>query len=545
MILLLPSDPDACQVLPAASLGRERFPAFREICDRLGVHYDAGRNLRLAPHDVVHNLIAELEAAGLKPTVHPDVLASVRGSAKAAEEATAAARGRAVNPPAGLSLRAFQGPGVAWLAPRRTALLCDEMGLGKTVQALMAIEPGARVLVVATAKLKRNWEVEAKRWRPEFKTAILDGRESFRWPDEGEIVCTNHDILPMSRIERSRKRAANMPVPAEAPAPPGPVYVIVDEAHRVKSGKALRTIRMRELIRAALGAGGRAWGLTGSPLMNRPEELASLLTTFRLFETSFQSWPNFLRLMNGKKNLWGGFWWGEPRAAAIECLRRVMLRRRFADHITEIPGKLYQDIDVDVDASTRRADAEARAELAARGIDLVQALTDGTELVGFEALSRARKALATCKIPALLELVEEYEEAEEPLVVFSAFRPPIDLLGARKGWGTITGDTTSREAQEVVAAFQAGALKGIALTIRAGGEGLTLTRGHHVLFVDLEWTPMANEQAEARVYRIGQTKGVIVKRLVARKTLDEDVLVTLSAKAKMVNQIINAAARRE
>ena len=41
----------------------------------------------------------------------------------------------------------------------------------------------------------------------------------------------------------------------------------------------------------------------------------------------------------------------------------------------------------------------------------------------------------------MLAVVEDYEQALEPLVVFSAHRAPIDTLARREGWEVITGDT--------------------------------------------------------------------------------------------------------
>lgn len=130
---------------------------------------------------------------------------------------------------------------------------------------------------------------------------------------------------------------------------------------------------------------------------------------------------------------------------------------------------------------------------------------ESTELPPFEELSRARAALADSRIPAMMERVEAFEDAGEPLVVFSSHRGPIDALQGREGWAVIHGDIKASDRAEAVEAFQRGDLKGIALTIRAGGTGLTLTRASNVLFVDRDWNPGANIQAEDRVVRIGQT----------------------------------------
>ena len=84
-------------------------------------------------------------------------------------------------------------------------------------------------------------------------------------------------------------------------------------------------------------------------------------------------------------------------------------------------------------------------------------------------------------------------------------------------------------------------LKGIALTIQAGGVGLTLTRAWKALFVDLDWTPSWNSQAEDRICRIGQTKPVEIVHMVSDHVLDIHIHDLLSYKIKLFNQTVDAS----
>src|SRR5262249_3326827 len=148
-------------------------------------------------------------------------------------------------------------------------------------------------------------------------------------------------------------------------------------------------------------------------------------------------------------------------------------------------------------------------------------LLEANELPPFEKFSEARAKLAQSRIRAMLEVVGQFEQHGEPLVVFSAHRGPVGALADRAGWEVITGDTEPPRRREIVEAFQAGRLKGIALTIRAGGTGLTLTRASTALFVDLDWTPANNLQAEDRLCRIGQEAGhVRIIQMVSDHPLD-------------------------
>ncbi len=140
---------------------------------------------------------------------------------------------------------------------------------------------------------------------------------------------------------------------------------------------------------------------------------------------------------------------------------------------------------------------------------------DDSDLPGFESFSRIRALLAQSRIPAMLEMVEEYEEAETPLLVFSAHKAPIKALENRSGWAIITGETSAEDRFDIVKRFQEGKLNGVGLTIGAGGVGLTLTRASNILFVDLDWKPSMNIQAEDRAHRIGtNADNILIKRMV-------------------------------
>jgi SWI/SNF-related matrix-associated actin-dependent regulator 1 of chromatin subfamily A len=145
----------------------------------------------------------------------------------------------------------------------------------------------------------------------------------------------------------------------------------------------------------------------------------------------------------------------------------------------------------------------------------------------------------------LLGLVEDCEEQEEPVLVFSAHRAPVDACASREGWASITGDTSADERGRIEEAFQAGKLKGVAATIAAAGVALTLTRASRVIFADLDWTPANNDQARDRANRIGQTQSVLVTTLVADHDLDARIHDLIGFKRTLNAVTVEAAADEE
>lgn len=517
---------------PVRRLGDE-FGAYLAATRAAGFRFDKAARAQVGPCRRAIDLIRSLREAGFSVEADQPTLTLIReAEADRSGDLDSLRQGLADR---GLSLFPFQETGVSWLRDRDAALLADDMGLGKTIQVLVALPALAPVVLVVPAAVKFNWRDEAAVWRPDLRVTVLSGRGSFRWPTPGEIVVTNSAILPAD-------------VPGGCPAG---CVLVADEAHEYKNFKASRTKKFRELSKAAKEAGGKTWLLTGTPLLNRPPELWGVLQAAGLAYPAFGGWPSFVQLFGGSKNRWGGWVWGRPDPSVPDRLKAVSLRRTKESVLPDLPERFSRTITVNgLDKATQRICDEAVARLADLGIDLTEAQNKaawadfdegGPYKLPFEAIAEARAALATCKTAAALELIEPYEDAGEPLVVFCCHKAPVLVIAARDGWESITGDTPPERRTELVRRFQAGELKGLACTIQAAGVGLTLTRGAHALFLDLHWTPALNRQAEDRLVRIGQTRGVVITTLVADHLLDRRVSSLLRAKAALIDATVEAA----
>ena len=517
----------------------DNFGSYRNACVNAGARYVPSERVNRIPVASVGNLITELDKAKLPVEIEANVAKVLKAEAARAGELLAAGRERVETAKArlaeaGLSPFRYQETGIEWLAPRKTGLLLDDMGLGKTIQALLAVPDGAPVVVIVPTGVRANWAAEIRVWRPDFTVNVIKSSSRFVWPEAGEITLATYTTTPK--------------VDAEMPAPEIGTYLIADEIHLAKNGKAARTKRLAALIDLVAAHEGTTWGLTGTPLLNRPTELWSIFKTFGVAEKSFGSWHSFVRLFGGHKDGYGYSWKGadsnEKVAAAI---RKVALRRMKAEVLKDLPSKRRVERRVnDLDKSTLGAADRLVALLAERGIDLTRPdLLDKARGLVFQEMSAARRALAVAKIPALIELAESYEEAEEPVVVFSCHREPVLELGKRDGWAVILGDTDPEERGRIVEDFQAGRLKGIAGTVRAMGVGVTLTNASHLIFVDLDWTPALNAQAEDRIVRIGQkASSALITILVADHPLDARVAELIQQKLTYIDSV-NAAAVAE
>ena len=533
------------RVAPLTFLGDGRFERYLSACKVMGASYDAGIKAYLIPIVDTQKAIDLFRSVGLDVQVSPHLLNSLKTQKvdigePIAEKHLSVIKSRLSNKK--INLFDFQELGVKFLNSRRYAGLFDDMGAGKTCQSLSAIPDDSPVLVICPAVVKGNWQREAGMWRPEFSTDILSGKGSFRWPKRGEIIIINYDILPPG----IRRGSLGYGMDEKYGKPEDGTVVIADEVHYGKSNRAARTTALKAICTMARRGGGRNWILTGTPLLNRPNELWTILGIADLQREAFDNWNNFVRIFRGTKTGFkGAIEWGTPIASeAAVGLSRVAIRRTIEDVVKDLPEIRFQDIEVQIDNQTQKQCDLALKELEKIGVSLDDALDlsiQGKDRAhAFFELSKARAALATAKIPSALKIVEGYEANEEPLVVFSCMRNPIDIFNERPGWGIITGDVTGPARDLVVKDFQSGKLRGIGLTIAAGGVGITLHRASNALFIDYDWVPANNSQAYARIRRIGQKRAQLIVRLVANHELDRQVLRCIDRKINIINNSIKA-----
>ena len=442
---------------------------------------------------------------------------------------------------AGHELRAYQRAGVRWLAGRRKGLLADQPGLGKTIQAVAALREQPAVIVVGPKAAKGAWAEHAT-WRDDIRPVLVDSaRRSFRWPVPGEMLIFNYEQLP-----------------EEFPAPPDwAVSLIVDEAHFCKSPSAKRTRLVRALVaRISPHPDASWWLLTGTPQKKDPDDLWSVLCTGELHHETWGTAGAFNRSFGGRRGRFGMQWSLNPPDAAIpDILRRVMLRRLKSDVLRELPPKIWEKVIVQIDQQAVRAADKAISALRSVGVDLETVTYDAllTKITGpaFQEVSAARAALAAAKVPALLELVEQHEDAypTDPLLVWCFHKAPLlallqDRKEAGSAWEGILGqehDPKGKKIQDRAARFQAGELRGLGITYSKGGTSLTLTRADRAIHVDLCWTPPDNEQAEDRIHRFGQTRPVTYTRLIADHALDRRLFELLSQREAVAAATIDRA----
>ena len=149
------------------------------------------------------------------------------------------------------------------------------------------------------------------------------------------------------------------------------------------------------------------------------------------------------------------------------------------------------------------------------------------------------------KYTRLMEILEEVFITGNKALIFTSFLKMADILvhDLRQRFGVysrnIDGRVAVPERQEIIDEF--GMYNGsgvLVLNPRAAGTGLNITSASHVIHYNPEWNPAVEDQATARAHRIGQTRPVIVHRLIYSDTVEEAMDERLIRKRKLAESAV-------
>jgi SNF2 family DNA or RNA helicase len=100
-------------------------------------------------------------------------------------------------------------------------------------------------------------------------------------------------------------------------------------------------------------------------------------------------------------------------------------------------------------------------------------------------------------------------------------------------------DGGTRDRAAVVRRFKEGTDPVFLISLKAGGFGLNLTEADYCFLLDPWWNPATEAQAVDRTHRIGQTRSVMVYRLVAKDTIEEKVMALKARKARLFSSVLD------
>src|SRR5699024_8176122 len=123
------------------------------------------------------------------------------------------------------------------------------------------------------------------------------------------------------------------------------------------------------------------------------------------------------------------------------------------------------------------------------------------------------------------------------VLVFSFFRDVIETIHKHlkeRTFEAITGDAPNARRQEIIDEFTKAQTGSVLISqITAGGVGLNIQAANIVILCEPQWKPSTEEQAISRAYRMGQSRDVIVYRLLTEESIDGTMLEVLGEKSSL------------
>ena len=454
------------------------------------------------------------------------------------------------------SLYPYQREGVERFLAAGRLLLADDMGLGKTAQAIACcdiLRQTGRIrrgLIIAPASLKPQWSrewgvfsdlpIEVVDGSPEDRQALYAKRR------EGFLIINYEQLLRDLEIVRRWD----------------PDLVVLDEAQRIKNWATKTALTVKGL------APRYRLVLTGTPMENRIEELASIVEWVddMALEPKWRLSSVHAIRNDGRREVVGA----RNLDTIRERLRHCMVRRIRQDVLDQLPSKTVTRVPIEMtEPQLEEHDALNQPIAALVNISLKRPLTqveflrlmtlmatqriisNGLAQLQFEDIwptIRGRapedglvKSLFAPKLSELRQLVRQIVlEQGRKIVIFSQWRRMLtlahwvvsDLLrenGLRAGF--FTGAEGQKRRTQNIVEFHDDPDFRMLFTSDAGGVGLNLQRAANcVINLELPWNPAVLEQRIGRIYRLGQKLPIDVYNLVCEEGIESRIADLVGSK---------------
>lgn len=391
-----------------------------------------------------------------------------------------------------VTLRRYQEWGVKYILHQKNVLLGDEMGLGKTVQAIASMvslkNVGAKhFIVVCPASVIINWcrEIET---HSKLKAIKVHGRGRKtaikQWMTNGGVAVTTYETTGVFSLPDDFKFD----------------MLTVDEAHYCKNPEANRTINVRTLAKHT----DRILYMTGTALENKVDEMIELISHLQ---------PKVAEEIKNYSFM-------SAHETFKQKVAPVYYRRKREDVLTELP-----ELIVNKEWCTLNKDEKE--------------VYENTVLNGsYQSVRRVSWNIddlsKSCKMNRLKEIIQSAKDEDRKVIVFSYFLDTISKIRENLGdkcTQPITGSINPRRRQEIIDNFNNAPAGSVLLAqIQAGGTGLNIQAASVVVITEPQFKPSIENQAISRAYRMGQTRNVLVYRLLCENTVDEKLMDVLEEK---------------
>ncbi len=524
------------------------------------------------------------------PAVPPDVSMLVDDQARADEVLNSGEKPFPYNLPKRKLLdhqrRAIQAAGhMGW-----RVLLTDDMGLGKTTEALGMVQHSHAysALIICPKGLRQNWADEIRScFGDEPLVAIIDGYKPAtrlkRLDNALDQLKAGRQVFAIAHYNMF-PRAADMLLLAFRQFIERADAIVCDESHAIKNRTAQTTKAIKELVDKADPQVRIV--ATGTPVRNQVDDLYSQIEllhpgtwiSYADFERRYLQLATFdVNLPNGRTKKVRRTVGSKNLNELNNIVKTVQIRRKKTE-VLHLPEMMESFPRLEMDDATKfwyknlreRAiialseieptltifdpKVSSAMEQAVRCAQVCQGYIGGLEedhadiatmIDVLECIPKREQDLAipeSSKIQWVLEHVQEVVKQGNQAVIFGNYNSPLfwimhQLEVSNVDARMIHGGVDSTARHEAVRSFQAGEVRVLCSQV-AIAEGWTATAAQDAFFIGRNWSPAVNEQASARLHRIGQTGMVNIYTPIMAGTIEEKIHDRLKLKGETANRAI-------
>lgn len=444
----------------------------------------------------------------------------------------------------------YQQDAIQFVLDHPRCMLSLDMGLGKTSIVLYAVRillceyAVTRVLVIAPLYVASDtWPREAQKW--DFSRSLqvrsATGSEARRRAaiedSSADIVCINREnLLWLYKTygQKGIQKRFDM--------------IVVDESSSFKSYSSKRTKVLRKLSPVML----RMVELSGTP---RPRSIEDLFSQYACLDGG----ERLGRTLTGFRTRYEHPGRRGPNNVVYEWIPNVdaedAVYRAIADISVSMKAKDLIGVPEE-QIIDHRFRLSSQAQKVYRQLEKESVvLLDSSPVAGVNAGVLAGKLLQACngavyddegsvheihqqKLEILSEIIES---TDQPVMVFYWYKHDFDRL--RKHLASY--DPQTIKGTEDIQAWNDGRIRVLLAHPASMGHGLNLqTGGHIIVWFGLTWSLELYQQANARLWRQGQKHPVQVHRIIAERTVDEDVIASLERKDEGQEKLLEAIKMR-
>lgn len=402
---------------------------------------------------------------------------------------------------------------------QKRVLLGHDMGCGKTlIAAMVGTSIDTPKLVIVPESLRLNWRREILNLTPDADVKVLYSKNTYETGKDWTIIGYSTASKFFNQLMESNFNC-----------------IFIDEAHNCKAvsnnGKA--TSKRASCVLQLCEKAEYVYPMTGTPIPTRNKDLYNIFQMIKAPEIitgSSSDFFNFGRIFcNGQHNGYGWDFSGKSNSNDLsKILNHHMVRRLKKD---VLPNLTKQRVFIPIETNRKEYfDIEYRINnLSGKDTYMGLAMT-------------GRRILSKDKVIASIDLADTLLEAEESVVIVSEFDETLDKIQEKYSdiCCTIRGGISDKAKQQAIDDFQNGTKKVCALNMRAGGVGITLTKSHHMIICDYDWTPSNMSQVEDRICRSGQNEHCMIHYIYCENTLlDQIFMKMITSKSSNIDRVVD------